>query len=109
MNDNRTVRHTLFDGGLTAVGAIIGTAIIGPPTFVPIAPIAPKIAIVVSFGANRHSVFPDRNAYVLGDCRGGAQQNARGRKAYQDIAHFDRSPLLRIKPTLLKDVQRQRC
>jgi hypothetical protein len=91
MDDNRTVRHPLFDGGLTAVGAIIGTAIIGPPTFVPIASIAiaPKIAIVVPFGANRHPVFPDRNAYVLGDCSGGAQQNARGRKAYQDFAHFD--------------------
>ena len=84
MDDNRTVRHPLFDAGLTAVGAIIGS-----PTFVPIASIAPKIAIVVSFGANRHPAFPDRNAYVLGDCRGGAQQNARGGKAYQDFAHFD--------------------
>jgi hypothetical protein len=81
--DDRTVRHSLLDGGLAAVAATICV-----PTFGPLPSIAPNIAIVISF-ANRHPVFADGNAQFFGDCRGGGQQNASGGKAYQDFAHFD--------------------
>jgi hypothetical protein len=90
VDDDRTVRHPLLNGDLTAVAAAIAATAVGghTPAFVPIASIVPNIAVVVMIDANRYAAVTDGNANLFGDCRDGGQQDARCGKTYQDFVHF---------------------
>ncbi len=77
-NDDRSVRHPLPYGDLTAVAATLGA--IAAPAF---ASIAPNVPIAVSSDADRHAAFTDRNADAFGDCRSGGQQYSRCGETHQ--------------------------